>query len=150
MTNLFDMAEAEAVKVRIARLTPQSERQWGKMTVAQMVAHCVAGTEMAVGNHNPPRMMIGRVLGWIIKPMALKEGAPMKKNSPTLPSLVTKSDPDLQAEKTRLCALIDRFAEGGAAVCTKHPHAFFGPLTPEEWAVLSHKHMDHHLRQFGV
>jgi hypothetical protein len=32
----------------------------------------------------------------------------------------------------------------------KHPHFFFGPLTPVEWAVLMHQHLDHHLRQFGA
>ena len=50
----------------------------------------------------------------------------------------------------RLCALIDRFSLGGAQGCTKHAHTFFGPLTPEEWARLMYKHLDHHLRQFGV
>jgi hypothetical protein len=31
-----------------------------------------------------------------------------------------------------------------------HSHSLFGWLTPEEWAVLMYKHMDHHLQQFGV
>jgi LPS sulfotransferase NodH len=46
--------------------------------------------------------------------------------------------------------LIDRFASGGPAGCAQHPHSFFGPLTPAEWAELNYKHLDHHLRQFGV
>ena len=29
-------------------------------------------------------------------------------------------------------------------------HAFFGKLTGEEWGRLMHKHIDHHLRQFGA
>jgi hypothetical protein len=29
-------------------------------------------------------------------------------------------------------------------------HSFFGRLTPEEWATLMYKHLDHHLRQFGA
>ena len=32
----------------------------------------------------------------------------------------------------------------------ENPHSFFGRLTPEEWAVLMYKHVDHHLRQFGA
>ncbi len=54
--------------------------------------------------------------------------------------------------KTRLglSRLIDKFAAGGAAGCTKNPHSFFGKMTPEEWAILMYKHLDHHLRQFGV
>jgi hypothetical protein len=47
-------------------------------------------------------------------------------------------------------ALIDRFAAAGPAGCTTHPHAFFGRLTPDEWAILPYKRLDHHLRQFGV
>ena len=39
---------------------------------------------------------------------------------------------------------------GGPGVCTKHPHFFFGPLTPVEWAALMYQHLDHHLRQFRV
>lgn len=40
-------------------------------------------------------------------------------------------------------------AAGGPRACTTHPHPFFGPLTPNEWAVQQYKHLDHHLRQFG-
>jgi len=34
--------------------------------------------------------------------------------------------------------------------CVAHPHSFFGRMTPDEWAVLMYKHVDHHLRQFGA
>ena len=57
---------------------------------------------------------------------------------------------DLETEKRRLARLIDRFAANGPSGCTTHPHTFFGHLTPQEWAVLSYKHLDHHLRQFGA
>jgi LPS sulfotransferase NodH len=49
-----------------------------------------------------------------------------------------------------LRGLIDRFAAAGPQGCTKNPHSFFGRLTPQEWATLMYKHLDHHLRQFGV
>ncbi|HJQ31271.1 MAG TPA: DUF1569 domain-containing protein [Pyrinomonadaceae bacterium] len=57
---------------------------------------------------------------------------------------------ELDTERRRLYGLIDRFVESGPEGCTAHPHSFFGPLTPQEWAVLMYKHMDHHLRQFGA
>jgi transposase InsO family protein len=65
-------------------------------------------------------------------------------------SLVVRDDRDFVVEKQRLRGLIGRFAAGGSWVCTKHPHFFFGPLTPEEWAALMYQHLDHHLRQFRV
>ncbi|HZL25934.1 MAG TPA: DUF1569 domain-containing protein [Acidobacteriaceae bacterium] len=59
-------------------------------------------------------------------------------------------DRDLETELERLLGFIDRFAGAGADGCTKHPHTFFGPMTPMEWAGFMYKHLDHHLRQFGV
>ena len=64
--------------------------------------------------------------------------------------LVVEDEPDLETERARLCGLVERFAAASPAGCTTHPHAFFGRLTPVEWAVLMYKHLDHHLRQFGV
>ena len=63
--------------------------------------------------------------------------------------LVTE-ERELDAERRRLLQLVERFAAAGPAGCTAHPHSFFGRLTPEEWAVLQYKHLDHHLRQFAV
>jgi len=50
----------------------------------------------------------------------------------------------------RLRESIDRFAAAGPGICTTHPHFFFGPLTPVEWATLMYQHLDHNLRQFQV
>jgi hypothetical protein len=40
MKNLFDSTVANQVKTRLEKLDPQTERRWGKMTAAQMLAHC--------------------------------------------------------------------------------------------------------------
>ena len=150
MQNLFEPATVQEVKTRIAKLKPDSAAQWGTMTAAQAMAHCTGGFETAVGDSTPPRVLIGRLIGGIIKPLALKDDEPMRKNSPTAKSLVIHDERDLAKEKERLTIIIDRFAAGGPAVCTAHPHAFFGKLTPQEWAILMYKHLDHHLRQFGA
>jgi len=150
MKNLYEPATAEQVKRRTAQLRPDSERLWGKMNPAQAVAHCSAGLEWAVGDIVPERMFLGRIIGTFVKPMVLKNEEPMRRNSPTLKSLVVEDERDLRTERERLCGLIDRFAGAGPKGCTTHPHSFFGRLTPEEWATLMYKHLDHHLRQFGV
>jgi Protein of unknown function (DUF1569) len=150
MKSLFEPTTVEDVKQRMAQLRPDSERHWGKMNVAQMVAHCCGGMEWAVGDKTPPRMFVGRILGAIVKPMALRDEEPMRRNSPTSKDLVVDDDRNLDSERERLRGLVDRFAKGGPAGCTTHPHSFFGRLTPKEWAVLMYKHLDHHLRQFGA
>jgi hypothetical protein len=63
MKNLFEAATAKEVKERIAKLGPTSERQWGKMTAPQAMAHLSVAMEWAVGDNFPPRMFVGRPLG---------------------------------------------------------------------------------------
>ncbi len=150
MKNLFEAARVEEVKQRIAQMRADSSRQWGTMNPAQALEHCSRGIEMALGDLNPPRVLVGRLLGWIVKPKVMGNDEPIRRNSPTARELVVQEERDLGTERTRLCGLIDRFVAGGPAGCTTHPHAFFGRLTPDEWAILMYKHLDHHLRQFGV
>lgn len=150
MKNLYEPATAKEIKERIARMGPASQRQWGKMTAAQAMAHCAVGMEWAVGDRNEPRMFLGRIVGPLVKSQLLKDEKPMGKNAPTTKSLVMKDDCDLGKECQRLSALVERFAASGPQGCTKHPHTFFGQLTPEEWSRLMYKHLDHHLRQFGA
>jgi hypothetical protein len=150
MKNLFEAATAKEVKERIAKLGPSCQRQWGKMTAPQAMAHCSAAMEWAVGDSVAPRMFVGRILGPMFKSMVLKDEKPMGRNAPTAKSLVVADERDLGKERERLCALIERFAVSGPQYCTKNPHTFFGRMTPEEWATLMYKHVDHHLRQFGV
>jgi hypothetical protein len=148
--NLFDAAVAQQVRQRLDRLQPESARQWGSMSAAQTVAHCAASMEWAVGDRVPPRMFWAGILGRMIKSRVLADDAQFRRNSPTTADLLVSGDRDLAAERIRLIALIDRFAAAGPAGCTSHPHSFFGPLTPEQWATLMYKHLDHHLRQFGA
>ena len=148
---MFQAETVNEVQGRLAQLQPESERQWGKMTAAQMLAHCALAMEWAVGDKEaPPASLPLRVIGRAVKPFALKDDAPMKRNSPTMKELIFTDARDFHMEQERLRGLIDRFAAGGPAGCTTQPHSFFGPLKPEEWAVMMYKHLDHHLRQFGV
>jgi hypothetical protein len=148
--NLFEAATVEEVKERFAQLTPGSERQWGKMTPAQMLAYCSATVEMAMGKTSPPRILIGRLLGPLAKKSLIVNGTPMRRNSMTEKSCLVTDERDFVVERHRLRELINRFSAGGPEACTKHPHFFFGRLTPVEWAVLMYQHLDHHLRQFQV
>jgi hypothetical protein len=150
MKNLFEAARVEEVKKRIALLRTDSERQWGKMNAAQALAHCSAAMEMAMGKICPPRILIGRLLGPLAKKSLIVKGEPMRRNAMTEKSCLVTDERNFVVERQRLRESIDRFAAGGPGLCTKHPHFFFGPLTPVEWAALMYQHLDHHLRQFGV
>src|SRR5260370_34335452 len=150
MKNLFEAARVEEVKERMVRLRPYSERLGGKMNAAQALAHCWAGLELAVGDRIPPRWLRGRIIGRMVKPMALGNDEPMRRNSPTVKDLVVQDKRDLGTERERLRGLIDRFAAAGPKGCTTHPPSFFGRLTPDDWATLMFKHLDHLLRPVCV
>jgi hypothetical protein len=153
MKNLFDPTLVEDVKRRIMRLHPESERRWGKMPLALVLAHCTSGLQMAMGTINPKRAPFpANVIGPLIKPLVFGDDKPIRRNSPSSPELF-KADPtqcEFEGERTQLIKAIDRFVSTGAACCSQHPHPFFGPLKPQQWAILMYKHVDHHLRQFGV
>jgi hypothetical protein len=150
MKNLFEPARAAELTGRIESLRADSPRQWGTMTAPQALAHCAVAMEWAVGETVAPRMVIGRVIGPLVRRLAVRNDDPMAKNAPTSPDLRIAGERELDTERARLIRLIDRFNTGGPAGCTTNPHSFFGRMTPDEWAVLMYKHVDHHLRQFGV
>jgi len=149
MKNLFEQQTVDEVISRIDKLRPASQRQWGKMEVAQMMAHCSAAMDMASGQLNLPRIFIGRILGPLVRPIYTND-KPFSKNSPTDKKLVVSDARDFFREQEQLKLKVRQFHEGGEAKCTRHPHPFFGPLTPQAWSRGSYKHLDHHLRQFGA
>lgn len=149
MNNLFNPDDVSGILERIEKLSPDSQRQWGKMNVAQMLAHCHKSMETAMGDNTIPRLFIGRILGPFVRNSAIS-AKPFPKNSPTDKSYVFTNEKDFVSEKTNTMNSIRRFFDGGAEGCTKVPHPFFGKFTPDEWAVFQWKHLDHHLRQFGV
>jgi hypothetical protein len=94
--NLFDAAVANEVKTRLEELTPQSERVWGKMTAAQMLAHCSVSVQWAVGEVVPEKgALTARLMGRLVKPMVFRNDDPMRKNSPTASSLIVADERDL-------------------------------------------------------
>ena len=149
MKNLYQPEAVDEVLSRIDKLQPAAQRQWGKMDVAQMMAHCSAALDMASGKLILPRLFIGRVIGPFIKPIYSND-KPFSRGNPTDPKLVVADQRDFLREQQQLKVKVRQFQEGGEAKCTSHPHPFFGALTPREWGIGMYKHMDHHLRQFGA
>jgi len=148
MNSLFDQKISQEIIQRIENLTFDSPRQWGKMDVTQMLAHCIVSFETAVGDRNPPRTLIAKLIGGFMKGM-LTNNKPMPRSSPTNPQYLIIDKRDFENEKSRLIGLIKHFSEGGESKVTKNPHPFFGNTTPIQWSCGSWKHLDHHLRQFG-
>ena len=149
MKSLYNNETEQEILNRFNTLTPTSGRQWGKMEVDQMLAHCSATLEVATGEKNPPRIFIGRILAPLFKSTVLGD-KPFSKNGPTDKSFIITDRRNFSIERERLAELIKQFSEGGTGKCTTHPHSFLGKITAEEWGTLMYKHLDHHLKQFSA
>ena len=149
MKNLFQSDSVDDLISRLDTLQPGTQRQWGKMDVAQMMAHCSSGLDMASGRLVCSRALIGRLLGPLFRSLYSND-KPFSRNSPTDAKLVISDSRDFTREREQLKDRVRQFHQGGEAQCTKHPHPFFGALTAHEWGTGMYKHIDHHLRQFGA
>jgi hypothetical protein len=147
--SVFEPDDRAALLVRLGSLRPDSPRQWGRMDIAQMLAHCQAPLRVALGELRLKRGLIGLLFGRLAKKKLLAP-APWKQGLPTAPEFRVTDRREFAAERARLVALLRRLGEGGPQALTKEPHPFFGPLTVDEWDALQWKHLDHHLRQFGA
>ena len=149
MMSLYDQNAATETLARIEVLRLDSERQWGKMDAAQMLAHCSSFQDIALGRSFPKRHPLGFFIGRFVKSLFYND-KPLERNLPTDKSIFISTDKDFETEKEKLKQQIISFHEGGEEKCTRHPHPFFGKLSPEQWGIGCYKHLDHHLNQFGV
>lgn len=145
--NLFDTAVKQEIINRLNKLSPQSQRQWGKMDVAQMLAHLQVPIGVALGTHT----VKGNLLMKLILPLFKKklyDEKPWKQGLPTDKTFImTGKTKDFELERNKLMDMVNRFTEANM-VNEKHP--IFGRLTKEQWSKASWKHIDHHLKQFGA
>ena len=154
MEDIFDRAVADDLIARIRRLTPDSQRLWGSMTVDQTLAHCNVPFDTlydpAYTETTPrPNALVRTVLRLVAKPVVVGP-RPYKRNMRTAPSFVIEGPRDFEAERDKLVAYVDRVQREGAAAFDGRESHSFGPLTAPEWSTLFYKHTDHHLQQFGV
>lgn len=150
MNSVFYAADVIESIYRINRLTPESKPEWGKMTVAQMLAHLNVAYEMVYTDKHPrPNILMRLVLKLFVK-QTVTGPKPYKRNSPTAPAFLIGEDRDFNIEKIRLLSHINQTQQLGEAYFHNKSSHSFGKLTAAEWNVMFYKHLDHHLTQFGV
>lgn len=74
---------------------------------------------------------------------------PVPRGVPTLAELRDPVRAGWEEDRAALHDLIERFAAEDRAGRWP-PHPAFGTLSGRGWGSLAYKHLDHHLRQFGV
>lgn len=149
MTNIFDASDNHALQGRLQQLSSETTPLWGKMNASQMVLHCQKPLDVADGKLVLKRSLIGFLFGKMAKRSFLKSDE-FKKNMPTAPQFKIAETPEFENEKRVLMELIRKFGTVGPKVLVNKKHPFFGTMTDQEWGILQYKHLDHHLRQFGL
>ena len=149
MKNLFDAAAQREVYDRLCLLKNDKHPIWGKMDIGQMLAHCCQSFRLPLMEKPPPRMMIGRLLGWALRSQTYND-RPMPKNLPTAPNYKIVDPRDFEKERKELITLIDKFFVNGPERVHNFRHPLFGKLSSDQWGKYMYKHLDHHLKQFGV
>ncbi len=132
---------------RLERLTPEATPLWGRMTAHQMLAHLADWMLMAKGEikttarkhplRNPPLKQLA--IYWL----------PFPKNVPTSPELIGRALLDWSIERAAVRKGVESF-DNLDANTTWPEHPVFGKMTSNAWCVFAYRHMDHHLRQFGI
>lgn len=148
MYNIFEQDRTDEIINRIQQLRPDSEPLWGKMNVTQMLAHCSSFQDIATGDLTSARSWLGMVIGRFVKPLFYND-KPLPQNMSTIPDIMITDERDFELERESLIQKIITFQHNGRDQWTAS-HPFFGKLSSDEWGKGIYKHLDHHLRQFGV
>jgi hypothetical protein len=151
MPRLLDNQSTSELIQRIEVLQENAKPIWGKMSPIQMLAHCTAALKMALGEvpvtvrFSPWKASLARLLfvEWFAFP----------KDSPTAPEMdpnkKLKPRDSFLEEKEDLIHHLSRM-NNTATDFTFGMHPIFRNMDRKDWGKLVYKHLDHHLRQFGV
>jgi hypothetical protein len=151
MRSVFDDKEAAAVRQRLSGLRPDATPKWGKMDCEQMLSHVADGFRMAIGELEVEDK--GNVFTRSVVKFLILNVMRMPKNVPTAPELDQfRSGTPSESFETSRDAVLTLLETAISKPENEQwgTHAIFGNLTKREWGALGFKHIDHHLRQFGV
>ncbi len=143
---LLDAGDRARIVERLRRVRPDAKPAWGRLDAPRMVCHVADSMRVALGDvaTKPTHNFVTRTL---VRFLVIHTGfAPPRGKVETAPEMLASQPTSWDADVAACAALLDRV---GGGTCTA-VHPAFGPLSPREWARLSWKHVDHHLRQFGA
>lgn len=103
MKSLFSESNYREIRKRVETLEVNNTRQWGKMNIAQMMAHCSIGFEKATGNQ-PFEDKSNFIMKPLLKRIVLKaiRKVDLGKNQKPFPDYAVTEEKDFAAEKKRL------------------------------------------------
>ena len=148
--NIFKQETISQITDRINNLNSNSQANWGKMTIAQMLAHCNVTYEMVyTDKHKKPNAFLKFILKKLVKNKVVSD-KPYQKNGKTAPQFIIKDEKNFSKEKQRLIDYLEKTKTLGENHFDGKESQSFGSLSINEWNNMFYKHLDHHLNQFGA
>ena len=145
---IFNAADRDALLARLDRLAPEAKAQWGKMTAHRMLCHLSDSVRVGLGEipaeckNGPLANPVARWLLAYVVPFP-------KGKAQTAPEMLRTQPSDWRSDVASVRDVLRAAAERGPdGRWARHPA--FGEVSGTLYGVFIHKHVDHHLRQFGV
>ncbi|RMD63547.1 DUF1569 domain-containing protein [Candidatus Parcubacteria bacterium] len=146
MQHIFRPEVCEQLQVRIRHLRPETPVRWGRSNAHQIVCHLSDQVRLALGEI-PGAPASGALSRWPLNKLLIHV-LPWPKGAPTPKEAWSSKPGDWQADVDTLSRLLEQLAQAKADAWPAHP--LFGKMSGRDWARLTYRHFDHHLRQFGV
>lgn len=144
---IFDPASCAALLARIDGLDAAARARWGTFTAPRMVSHLISAVRMALGEESfkdRPSFLSNRVVRYLVIHVL-----PFPRGAPTAREMLARAPESWAADVAALKTLLERAAANGRdGAWARHPA--FGAISAHDWGVLIHKHVHHHLTQFGA
>lgn len=149
MKSLFTSEAHHDILNRIDQLDENKHAKWGKMNVSQMLAHCKFPLQVALQDMTLEKPNVFKRLLFSMFKSSLYDDKPWKQSLPTTKEFIVSDVKDFNSEKVKLIEKINQF-HSEKSKTEWPPHPMFGNFTSEQWGKMQYKHLDHHLKQFGV
>jgi uncharacterized protein with PQ loop repeat len=152
-TRTLAHAECKAeILARVRSLRSDSARRWGRMSAHQMVCHVIDCNRMALGELEVTATK-ARVPRAFVKWVSLYTPMPWPAGLPTNPELDQDArgmrPGNFSADQAALEATVEQLtSRAGRGEWPRHPD--FGEMSEGDWLRWGYRHIDHHLRQFGL
>ena len=150
MKSIFEQSAKNELKDRLENLSENANANWGKMNVEQMLVHCSKPIELALGDIEVEKPnWLKRKIFRLIAP-TLYNDKPWRQGLPTAKEFVITSTANFNSEREKLKTKIEQISQSKENFEPNKEHPYFGTFTAQQWGQMQYKHLDHHLKQFGV
>jgi hypothetical protein len=151
MPRILDASSAQELAARLSRLTAETPRRWGTMTAHEMLCHLADSFRGVMGERAVSVAPASPAKRRLMRFVALHVPLPWARGIPTRPEVDPKRSGTrptaFESDRQEVIALLRKFASPAARY---QQHPMFGAMSRDDWMIWGYRHMDHHLRQFGL